>query len=230
MNSEARSDILARVRHGSRGQTRNEAIRQLGALGPGPSARLPDEDLAIAFMANVLSNQGSVDIAVDRREAVRSIGAYLYQRFRARKLVAGDDPRLAAMPWRDGGLLPRFGECQDGEDACLSYARAAAAETGSVIVTTGRGNPAGNNLLAEDHLVLVDYEDLVPTLHEALERVDMTGERPRGVNIISGPSSTADIAKILVRGAHGPRNWHVILCGEKVSADQLERARALVGL
>ena len=230
MNNEARSEILARVRRGSAGQTRNEAIRQLQALGYGPSAALPDEDLAIAFICNVLRNQGSVDVAGTRSEAVNAIGQYLYGRFRSRKIVAGDDPRFAAMPWRDGGLLPRFGECQEGEEASLSYARAGVAETGSVIVTSGRANPAGNNLLAEDHLVLVDLSDVAATLNEAWARLGTESQRPRSINIISGPSSTADIAKILVRGAHGPRNWHVILCGEGLTGEQLERARGLAGI
>ncbi|MEM1112642.1 MAG: LUD domain-containing protein [Pseudomonadota bacterium] len=225
MSSDARSEILARVRYGSLGQTRNEAIRQLQALGPGPSAVLPDADVAVAFLSNVLRNRGSVDIADSRSAAVAAIGRYLYERFRSRKLVAGDDPRLAAMPWREGGLLPRFGLCQDGDDACLSYARAAVAETGSVLLATGRANPASNNLLAEDHVVLVDHDDLEADLNAAWRRAQAGGSRARAVHIISGPSSTADIAKILVRGAHGPRNWHVILCGAELTADQLALAR-----
>jgi L-lactate utilization protein LutC len=34
---------------------------------------------------------------------------------------------------------------------------------------------------------------------------------PRTVNMITGPSRTADIEQTIQLGAHGPRNLHVIL-------------------
>jgi len=34
---------------------------------------------------------------------------------------------------------------------------------------------------------------------------------PRAVNIITGPSRTADVEQIIQLGAHGPRRVHVIL-------------------
>jgi L-lactate dehydrogenase complex protein LldG len=41
------------------------------------------------------------------------------------------------------------------------------------------------------------------------------GERtlPRTVNMISGPSRTADIEQTIVRGAHGPRRLYVLIQG-----------------
>jgi L-lactate dehydrogenase complex protein LldG len=230
--SEARTEILAKIRHASRGASAQEVAADLARLGQGPTALLPDPDLPTALMINILKNRGSVDIARDRSEAVQAIGRYLYDRFRSQKLVAGNDHRLAALPWRDAGLLPRFGSAEDGDAAALSYAHAAVAETGSVVILTGKANPSANNLLPEDHIVLVDCADLVADLDQAWQRVRALSEQsgiPRGVNIISGPSSTADIAQQLVKGAHGPRNWHVILIGD-VTADSLARARELAGL
>jgi L-lactate dehydrogenase complex protein LldG len=37
------------------------------------------------------------------------------------------------------------------------------------------------------------------------------GNMPRTVNMISGPSRTADIEQTIVRPAHGPKNMHVII-------------------
>ncbi|MEQ8515642.1 MAG: LUD domain-containing protein, partial [Chromatocurvus sp.] len=42
--------------------------------------------------------------------------------------------------------------------------------------------------------------------------------RPRCLQIISGPSSTADIALNMVYGAHGPRSWLVILIAPQAPA------------
>jgi L-lactate dehydrogenase complex protein LldG len=181
-----------------------------------------------AFLINVLKNQGSVECVGTRGEAVKAIGQYLYAHFRSHRLVAGNDPRLAAMPWRDAGVLPRFGSLETGEPAALSFAQLGVVETGAVVTWTGRANPAANNLLPEHHIVLVDAADLVPTMEKAWERINQEMEkigRPRGINFIAGPSSTADIEGQLVYGAHGPRCWHVILLG-KVPSDALELARA----
>ena len=39
------------------------------------------------------------------------------------------------------------------------------------------------------------------------------GSLPRTVNLISGPSRTADIEQTIVRGAHGPKRLHVVILG-----------------
>ncbi len=237
MSRGARPDILARVRHASRGVDGETVRTELATLGRSPVADLPGADLPGAdlqrgFIANVLKNQGTVDTVRNRSEAVKAVAHYLYQHFRTHRIVAGNDPRLAAMPWRDGGVLPRFGAAEDGELASLSYARLGVGELGGIVTYTGKANPAANNLLAEHHIVLVNVEDLVPTIDAAWERIRSDAERegrPRGINFIAGPSSTADIEGQLVYGVHGPRNWHLILLGE-VEEAALEDARALAGV
>ena len=164
MTDPARTEIMARIRHATRGASTEAIAGELQALGRSPVAELPAADLPRAFLANVLKNQGTADVARNRSEAVKAVGHYLYQHHRSHRIVAGNDPRLAAMPWRDGGVLPRFGAAEDGEPAALSYARVGVAEAGAVVTFTGKANPAANNLLAEHHLVLVNSEDLVPDL------------------------------------------------------------------
>lgn len=231
MSDSARSRIFARIRRSTRREEPQAIEGELRGLGASPVAELPAPDLPRAFLANVLKNQGTVATAANRSEAVKAIGNYVYQHFRTHRLVAGNDPRLAAMPWRDGGVLPRFGSAEDGEPVSLSYARLGVAELGAVVTYSGRANPAANNLLAEHHLVLVNCEDLVADMDRAWHRINADAEqegRPRGVNFIAGPSSTADIEGQLVYGAHGPRSWHVILLGE-MEASALEDARRLAG-
>ena len=217
MADSVRAQLLARLRAQETETEPEEIARALAALGHAQAARAPHPDVHTAFLANVLANQGTVELARDRGAAVQAIGRYLYQRFRTHKLVAGNDPRLAAMPWRDGGVLPRFGAAEAGDAAALSYAKLGVAETGAIVTLTGRANPGRNNLLPEDHLVLVNREDVVSTLEEAWVRIrkdTQAGSWPRGIQFIAGPSSTGDVEAQLVLGAHGPRRWHVILVGD----------------
>ena len=228
MSSSARSDIFARLRATSRVASAQTIAQECQALGSAPAPTLPVAELCEAFLANVLKNKGSVECVSNRAEAVKAIGQYLYTHFRSHRLVAGNDPRLAAMPWRDAGVLPRFGNLEAGEPAALSFARLGVAETGAVVTWTGKANPAANNLLPEHHIVLVDRTDLVTNMEKAWDRINEElgkSGRPRGINFIAGPSSTADIEGQLVYGAHGPRRWHVILLGS-VPHNALELARA----
>lgn len=224
---------MARLREAaaSRGSATAPAqiAADLGALGFSRPAATPASDIPVAFMTNVLANKGTVELAADRSAAVQAVGRYLYNRFRTHKLVAGNDPRIAAMPWRDAGVLPRFGTAKNGDSAALSYARLGVAETGAVVTWTGRANPGRNNLLPEDHLVLVNCEDVVATLEDAWQRIRQdlpAGTWPRGITFTAGPSSTADVEAQLVTGAHGPRHWHVILVGA-TPAEALTEAKDL---
>jgi len=229
VSDSARASIFARIRHSGSGAGAAEIAAQREALGRAPAASLPGSDLYSSFLANVLLNHGTADVVGNRSEAVTAVGKYIYQHYRTHRLVAGNDPRLAAMPWRDAGVLPRFGELEAGETVALSYARLGVAETGAVVTFTGRANPAANNLLPENHIVVVDGADLVPDMEMAWSRIAQamtTEQRPRGINFIAGPSSTGDIEGKLVYGAHGPRHWHVILLGEVPQA-ALDEARAL---
>jgi L-lactate dehydrogenase complex protein LldG len=228
MSNSARSEIFARLREHSGNRSAEHIQRERDALGTAPVPAAAAAELCEAFLTNVLKNRGSVDCVSNRSEAVKAIGHHLYAHFRSHRLVAGNDARLAAMPWRDAGVLPRFGSLEVGEPVALSFAQLGIVETGAIVTWTGKANPAANNLLPEHHIVLVDSTDLVATMEGAWARINKefskTG-RPRGINFIAGPSSTADIEGVLVYGAHGPRKWHVILMG-KIPTNAIEIARA----
>jgi L-lactate dehydrogenase complex protein LldG len=57
--------------------------------------------------------------------------------------------------------------------------------------------------------VVVAANEIVPTLHEAYEKI---GDAGYGFGVfIAGPSKTADIEQSLVLGAHGPKTMTVFL-------------------
>jgi len=81
------------------------------------------------------------------------------------------------------------------------------AQTGSVVLTARSAGGRALSVLPPVHLVLARREQLVPDLDAALVLLRQRyGERwPSLMTVISGPSRTADIEKVLVMGAHGPK-------------------------
>ncbi|HSA67853.1 MAG TPA: lactate utilization protein, partial [Methyloceanibacter sp.] len=124
---------------------------------------------------------------------------------------------LAALPWTAAPALQRLsGRAEPHDRAALSRAVAAAAETGSLILVSGTDNPTTLAFLPETHFILVRAGDVVGSYEEAFDRLRAIygeGNLPRTVNLISGPSRTADIEQTIVRGAHGPKRLHVVILG-----------------
>ena len=82
----------------------------------------------------------------------------------------------------------------------VSMARAAIAETGSLVMSARDGRRS--QLLAPTHVVFVRAEDVYVTFRDALLAIQ--NELPSAIGLHSGPSKSADIAQTLVTGVHGP--------------------------
>jgi len=87
------------------------------------------------------------------------------------------------------------------------------AETGSVLLASRPGENLLVASLASIHVVLLDLDQLVVSLGDALARLpEMFPEGlPANMAFISGPSRSADIEQSLAIGAHGPMEVHVIV-------------------
>lgn len=82
----------------------------------------------------------------------------------------------------------------------VSLAEFAVAETGSFIVASRLGSSRLASLAPPIHLVVVERESIVASLEEALVRMPQATAA-----MVTGPSRTADIEGVLVRGIHGPK-------------------------
>jgi L-lactate dehydrogenase complex protein LldG len=216
--SEARAEILGRVRRAQRSELQqHEILEALTDLGAAPPAPRDAESVTEAFKLRLEANHASLETCASRSDAVQCISRYLYKRHNTHKVVAGHDTRLAAMPWRDGGVLVRFDKAAAEDPVSISYAKLGVAESGSLVLFSNRDNPAANNWLVQDHVILLDQQDLVPDFERAWGKIreqQVETGSPRGISFISGPSSTADIKGHMVFGAHGPQRLHVILVGD----------------
>ena len=90
----------------------------------------------------------------------------------------------------------------------------AVAETGSAVIVARPGVARLASLLPPVHVAVVTSGQVLPGLDElfVLRRRDMLRRPGRDyMNVISGPSRSADIEYTLVTGVHGPGEVHVVL-------------------
>jgi L-lactate dehydrogenase complex protein LldG len=97
-------------------------------------------------------------------------------------------------------------------DLCVLRGEFAVVENGAAWHVPSRPRERSAALLAQHLILLVDATELVPTLHQAYERIDLAGTSFGW--FLCGPSKTADIEQSLVLGAHGPRTMSLVITHE----------------
>jgi len=99
----------------------------------------------------------------------------------------------------------------------ITGANAIAADEGAVLILHNEGNVTEVMMRPQKHIILAGTDKIYPDLEEALNMARLQTFYATGsvitsfINIISGPSKTADIEKRLVKGVHGPKSVCLIL-------------------
>jgi L-lactate dehydrogenase complex protein LldG len=101
-------------------------------------------------------------------------------------------------------------------DAGISECDALIAQTGSVLVTSRSAGGRALSVLPPHHVVLARVEQVLPDLPEsfALLKRKYAPDYPSFISLITGPSRTGDIERILVLGAHGPKKLTILIIDE----------------
>lgn len=107
--------------------------------------------------------------------------------------------------WSSQGAPP------ETTQASLTLAHAFVAQTGSILISSQCGG-RGSSIVPPCHIVYGTGAQVVPDISAALALAQTQGLTEASyAGLISGSSRTADIEKILVQGAHGPRRLVVII-------------------
>jgi L-lactate dehydrogenase complex protein LldG len=103
----------------------------------------------------------------------------------------------------------------EGCDAGITSCEAIVAQLGSILVSSASSGGRALSILPPAHIVVARVDQVVPDLAAALEQArERHGDRMPGMlSFITGPSRTGDIERILVLGAHGPKELHLVLVG-----------------
>jgi L-lactate dehydrogenase complex protein LldG len=181
-----------------------------------PERGVGDEAHRIAVFTRMMETVGgTVEVLDDVNDVPASVAAYLRNTNRPAQIRRGADERLAVLPWHRAQTLEvKEGRAEDADTASLTHAFAGVAESGTIVQLSGTANPTTLNFLPEAHIVLLEAKDLHASYEEGWARLRAIygpGQMPRTVNMISGPSRTADIEQTIVRPAHGPKDMHVII-------------------
>lgn len=213
-----RARILGRIARANR-------ARPIVTAGT-PDAPIPDsrletrqhsaQTLADSFVECLTSNGANVAHIACQEEIPAQIAAWLRELdVRPAQVRFAPDPRFKNLDWPAAHFEAAFGACQTADDVALSHAAGAIADTGCLVVESGPQSPTSLAFLPAIHFIAVNEDDIAPNLAAALAHIkEHHGSQPlpRAINIISGPSRTADIAGKIVHGAHGPRWLGVLLC------------------
>jgi hypothetical protein len=194
----ARDRILQRLARGA---------REGAAQQPRPVHIRPaiSEDLEALFCAKLAEASASWESIGDVAALPARVAAYRSS-FNLTGVTAVA-PALAALAWPQE-LNVAFGTTDGNAVLAVSQALLGVAETGSLMMVSGPETPTRLNFLPDHELVLLSRTRIVRHIEDAwsyLERM------PRVVNLVTGPSRTADVEQTLQLGAHGPRSLHVML-------------------
>jgi L-lactate dehydrogenase complex protein LldG len=87
----------------------------------------------------------------------------------------------------------------------------ALADTGTVVLLSSQQEARMISLLPPICIAIVERARLLSGLDELLSVLPRPAEQTSSMVLITGPSRTADIEQILVRGVHGPGEIHVVV-------------------
>lgn len=87
----------------------------------------------------------------------------------------------------------------------------AIASTGTFVMVAGPKRPSSLTILPPANLLVVHIDRLKPNLAAALAAIGPETVTNHRVALVTGPSRTADIEKLIVLGVHGPRQLYAAI-------------------
>jgi len=227
--SDSRARIMAKVKASVQADSRSaETLAALEARLASPQrglvpgrAQLDAAGLLVLFESMARGQSASIDHLDDVAEVPAAVSRFLKTENLPAKLRMAPNPDLEALPWQQESLLTvETGSAQGDDLVSLSACFAAVAETGTLVLTSGTGSPTSLNFLPDTHIVVLQADQVVGPYEDLIDRLRAaygSGEMPRTVNFVTGPSRTADIEQTIQLGAHGPRRLHILIVGAKAA-------------
>jgi L-lactate dehydrogenase complex protein LldG len=189
------------------------------ARAPAPPARIriPEVDLAAriaSFFQAIEKLAGRTRLAASRTE----VAAYIAPMVEAKSAVASNAPVLRECGVTElAAVRTGFTNREELRAACaaadfgITGADYALADTGTLVMLSSQREARMISLLPPVHIAVVGRERILTGLDELYSVLPHPADQTSSMVLITGPSRTADIEQILIRGVHGPGEIHVIV-------------------
>jgi L-lactate dehydrogenase complex protein LldG len=197
---------------GAREAILEKLARGRSAPSPIPAYTLPawSVDPGSHFIAKAKTTVAQISEIASPLDAPAAVAAIME--------AAGLEPRLhipAAsplnnLPWQRASGLALSGAPPSGEDCAMSVADYAIAETGTLVFLSSAHSPSSWHFRPGREFVLLTRGLIMPRLEDVIAVLAAQG-MPATLNLVTGPSRTADIEQTIELGAHGPREVHILL-------------------
>lgn len=209
--------MLGRIR-GALGRTESPDATRIAAeaeallsLSEETQPSLVSQDLVNDFIAKVTSERlsATVDLISDDKDIPEAVHNYLSEQELDLSIALAPDPTLQALDWLN---IETTSTITPNQGSAVSRARWGIAETGSLVLLSSPTQPTLFAFLPLRHIVVLPKANVVGHMENFWREFRNAGETiPRNINFVTGVSGTADIESKLVRGAHGPRQLHILL-------------------
>jgi L-lactate dehydrogenase complex protein LldG len=144
--------------------------------------------------------------------------AYVSEVLAGRTAVASNSPVLeqfgiTQLPGVQTGFIDRdrLRAACAAAGAGITSADYALADTGTLVMIASPAEARLISLLPPLHIAVVPQDRILTGLDELFSLLARPAEQTSSMVLITGPSRTADIEQILVRGVHGPGAIHVVV-------------------
>jgi len=208
----SRETVLHKVRT-ALGRSAGQAVEEP------PPARLPIPEVDLeARIRSFCERIEALAGKTYRGASVADARDYVSRVIAGRTAVASNAPILrecaiTSLPGVRAGITERDelrAVCSSA--ACgITGADYALADTGTLVMLSSRQEARLISLLPPVYIALVARDRLLTGLDELLTVLPHPAEQTSSMVMITGPSRTADIEQILVRGVHGPGEIHVVV-------------------
>jgi len=215
----AREEILGSIRTALKRAAGQPPVLEAAPL-PAPTMRIPrsDRNLYVNLFVQSLEKLAGKAFVVRNNAAVVPALAELLAN---KNVVASNAPYLrecgiTGLPQVHTGFMDRdeLRVACAGADVGITSVDYALAATGSFVMIASPKEARLVSLLPPVHVAVVPCSRIVANLDELLSIVPRPADITSSMVLITGPSRTADIEQILVRGVHGPGEVYAVLVEE----------------
>jgi L-lactate dehydrogenase complex protein LldG len=186
-----------------------------------PALRIPisDRNLSVDLFVQKFENLGGKSFRVrDTSSVVGAIAELLAQK----SAVASNSPFLrkcgiTGLPQVHAGFTERddLKEACAGADIGITSVDYALAATGTFVLLSSPNEARLVSLLPPAHIAIFPRSRILANLDELLSILPRPADQTSSMVLITGPSRTADIEQILVRGVHGPGEIYAVIVDQE---------------